>query len=133
MSWTGCDETAWWLTNALEDTAVCDRVREGLEQGSPAPSLVRAIARDLPPQVKDRVERELGELQAAAVLGILAAWQTADSAHKPFVFGPYGPDSPIDLARRRSVRLTVDIDEDGVHAGLSHIPSRHPTWAEGVS
>lgn len=133
MSWTGCDETAWWLTHALDDTTVCNRVREEMEQGSPAPALVRAIARDLPPQVKDRVERELGELPAAADLGILAAWQTADSAQKPFVFESVRPESPVDLARRRGVRLTVDIDEDGVHAGLSHIPSRHPTWTESVS
>lgn len=133
MSWTGCDETAWWLTHALEDSTVCGRVREEMEHGSNAPSLVRAIARDLPPEVKDRVERELGELPAAAVLGILAAWQTADSAQKPFVFESVRPASPVDLARRRSVRLTVDIDEGGVRAGLSHIPSRHPTWTEGVS
>ncbi len=133
MSWTGCDETALWLTHALEDAAVCARVREEMGEGAPAASLVRAIARDLPEQVRSRVERELGELPAAAVLGILAAWQTADSAHKPFVFESVRPESPIDLARRRGVRLTVDIDEDGVHAGLSHIPTRHPTWSEGAS
>lgn len=133
MSWTGCDETAWWLTHALENDAVCTRVRAEMAHGAPAPQLVRAIALDLPDTVKDRVERELGELPAAAVLGILAAWQTADSAKKPFVFESVRPDSPIDLARRRSVRLIVDIDESGVHAGLSHVPTRHPTWSEGVS
>ena len=133
MSWTGCDETAWWLTHALEDTAVSTRVRKEMDAGAHAPSLVRAIALDLPAHVKERVERELGELPAAAVLGILAAWQTADSAQKPFVFESVRPERPVDLARRRSVRLTIDVDEDGVHAGLSHIPTRHPTWAEGAS
>ena len=61
MSWTGCDETAWWLTHALEDTAVSTRVRKEMDAGAHAPSLVRAIALDLSAHVKERVERELLE------------------------------------------------------------------------
>lgn len=133
MTWTGCDETAYWITRALEESEVCSRVRTQMSNGAGAPELVRAIALDLPDRIKERVERELGELPAAAVLGILAAWQTADASQMPFLFESVKPEAPLDLARRRSVRVVIDVNEDGVRAGLSHIPSRHPTWAVSAS
>ena len=132
MSWTGCDETAYWLTWALQQDAVRGRASAAVQRHASAPELIEAMILDLEPSIQERVRMGLGELPAAAVLGILAAWQTADTGGVPFVFESLRPESPIDLARRRSVRLVIDVDEAGVHAGLSHIPTRHPTWAEGA-
>ncbi len=132
MTWSGCEETAWWLTWALRQENVRERVSGAAAAGAGAPQLIEAIILDLDPAIKERVRMELGELPAASVLGIIAAWQTAEAGKMPFVFESVRPPSPMELARKRSVRLTIDVDESGVHAGLSHIPSRHPTWASSA-
>ena len=132
MTWTGCEETAWWLTWALRQGEVCERVNAAALAQASAPELIEAIIVDLEPATQERVRMDMGELPAASIHGILAAWRMAADGGMPFVFESVRPERPLDLARRRSVRLTVDVDDEGVRAGLSHIPSRHPGWARGV-
>ncbi len=133
MTWTGCDQTAWSLTSALQNERVVARVAQAMASRASVPELIEAIIQDLDPAVCAIVREELGALPAAAVEGILAAWQTAHAGNKPFVFASVAPERPIDLARRRRVRVVIDVDEEGVHAALSHIPSRHPSWSAGAS
>lgn len=134
MTWTGCEETTWWLTWALRQERTRARVEAAFAEGLPLERIVDLLVADLDPAVALQVRHELNELPTAVTESILAAWRQATAASKPFELASVRPASPIDLARRRSVRLAVDVNEEGVRAELSHIGSRHPTWlshAEG--
>jgi len=61
-------------------------------------------------------------------MALLEAWRFAYRGGKPFEVTSARPVNTMDAARRRSVRVSVDVDEDGVRAELSHVASRHPTW-----
>lgn len=133
MTWSGCEEVTWWLTTALTQDETRARLAKALERNAAVPELIECMVTDLPPRVADQVRVELGELPAASVNAIMAAWRQAFDGGMPFEVTSARPASLIDTARRRSVRVAVDIDESGVRAELSHIASRHPTWAESAS
>jgi hypothetical protein len=132
MTWSGCEETSWWLTWALRQDHTRASVEAAFAEGLPLPAIFDRIVADIDPAVAMQVRYELSELPSAVTESILAAWRQASSAGKPFELASVRPASPLDLARRRSVRVAVDISEDGVRAELSHIGSRHPTWPEAA-
>lgn len=131
MTWTGCEETTWWLTWALRQEQTRIRVETAFAEGAPLDHIVDLLVADLDPAVGLQVRHELAELPSAVTESILAAWRQATAASKPFELASIRPSSPLDLARQRSVRLAVDVNEEGVRAELTHIGSRHPTWIVG--
>jgi hypothetical protein len=129
MTWTGCEETAWWLTWALKQEGIRERLAVTAGEGAPLDAIVLELAEHASPEIAARMNEELHELPAAALVGILAAWREADGGGKPFELKSVRPQAPVAMARRRSVRLTIDVHDEGVQAELSHIPTRHPEWA----
>jgi len=132
MTWTGCEETTWWLTWALRQERTRAIVEAAFAEGLPTPDIIERMITGLDPAVAMQVRYELHELPALVIETVLSAYRQAASAGKPFELASVKPASPLDLARRRSVRVSVDISEDGVRAELSHIGSRHPTWPEAA-
>ena len=128
MSWTGCEESTWWITWALRQEDTQARVAEAVDAGLPASTVVARIVEGMEPRVAGIVREELEALPSATVLSIIDAWRLAAAGGKPFNLYSARPDRPLEAARDRRVRVVIDIDEGGVHAEISHIPSRHPTW-----
>jgi len=128
MTWTGCEETTWWLTWALRQETTQCRLADAIAAAEPTDRIIEHIIADLEPAIAGRVRTELTELPEATVFGILGAWKQAFEADRPFELASARPVGMMDAARRRSVRLVVDVHEDGVRAELSHIGTRHPTW-----
>ena len=130
MTWTGCEETTWWLTWALRQEKTRARVEAAFAEGLPLERIVDQLVTDLDPAVGLQVRHELNELPVSVTESIFAAWRQASAARKPFELASVRPISPLEVARRRSVRLAVEVNEEGVRAEITHIGSRHPTWLE---
>lgn len=128
MTWTGCEETTWWLTWALRQETTQARLSDALAAAEPSGRIIEHMIADLEPAIAARVRTELTELPEATVFGILGAWKQAFERGRAFELSSARPTRMMDMARRRSVRLVVDVHEDGVTAELSHIGTRHPTW-----
>jgi len=47
MSWSGCEETTWWLTWALRQEPTQRRVQAVIDSGAPASAIIEAMAADL--------------------------------------------------------------------------------------
>jgi hypothetical protein len=128
MTWSGCEESTWWLTWALKQDVTSMRVAASLEAHEPIAIVIDHLVAELDDRVALTVRQELEALPSATVLSIVEAWRLASLGSKPFELTSSRPASPLDAARRRSVRLVVDVAEDGVRAEISHVASRHPTW-----
>lgn len=133
MTWTGCEETTWWLTWALRQEATQIRLADALTDNEPASQIIEHMIADIQPNVAGRVRAELSELPEATVFAMLAAWRQAFDGGKPFEVASARPAELMGTARRRSVRLVVDVNEAGVRAELSHIETRHPRWARSAA
>jgi len=128
MSWTGCEESTWWVTWALRQDRTKERVAAAVDAGAPVDVVIDHVVADLEPRVAAIVREELEALPSATVLSIVDAWRLAAAGSKPFELSSGRPERPLEAARARRVRLVVDVCEDGVHAEISHVAGRHPTW-----
>lgn len=133
MTWSGCEEVTWWLTIALGRDDTKARLSEALERNAPVPELIECMVTELEPRVAGLVRQELGELPAASIHAVMAGWRQAFEGGVPFEVTSVRPANLMNSARRRSVRVAVDVHEEGVHAEISHVASRHPTWASSVT
>jgi hypothetical protein len=128
MSWTGCEESTWWVTWALRQEETQARVVRAVDAGAPASIIIDRVVSGLDDRVAGIVREELEALPSATVLSIIDAWRLAAAGCKPFELASARPERPIEAARSRRVRLVVDVTEEGVRAEISHVASRHPTW-----
>lgn len=59
---------------------------------------------------------------------ILQSWALATESGKRCELASRKPAEPLDFARHRRVRITVDSEDDAVCVGLSHVPGHHAQW-----
>jgi hypothetical protein len=128
MSWSGCEESTWWISWAFRQDETRQRVTAAMEAHAPVKVIIGEIVSGLEPRVADTVRAELEALPSATVLSIVEAWRLAAQGGKPFEVISARPASAMEAARSRRVRVVIDVAEDGVHAEISHVASRHPTW-----
>jgi hypothetical protein len=133
MSWSGCEESTWWITWALRQEETHAAVAAALRDGEPVTRVIQHLVGGLEPRIAGTVREELEALPGATVLAIIEAWRLADLGCKPFELSSARPERPLEAARKRRVRLVVDVDEDGVRAEISHVVTRHPTWQVSAS
>jgi hypothetical protein len=107
------------------------RFRSELRQALESPfEPLRAAEKVIASADRDHAElalKEFAELPELAISTMLQAWLAADSRGLGFEAHSVPPDHPLEFARRRRVRITVDEEESAIHVGLSHVPTRHPT------
>jgi hypothetical protein len=128
MTWSGCEESTWWVTWALRQDDTRGRVAAAMESHAPVASVIDELVSGMEERVAGTVRMELAALPSATVFSIIEAWRLADQGSKPFELVSVRPVSAMDAARSRRVRLVVDVAEEGVRAEISHVASRHPTW-----
>jgi hypothetical protein len=128
MTWSGCEDFLWWFCQRQAgDAQFRMELRAALEESNdPLGSVVRVIGAT-EPKMAAVAEMELGELPPIAIRTMLEAWREADDAGLHFEAHSVKPDRPIEFAKSRRVRVTVDREAEGVYVGLAHIPGRHPT------
>ena len=128
MSWSGCEDfLGWFCARQAEDATFRARLRDALDTTiDPLGTVVRVIS-ETEPTMAPVAQMELGELPPVAIRTMLEAWREADAAGIAFEAHSLRPDRPIEFAKTKRVRVTVDREADGVYVGLSHVPGRHPT------
>ena len=103
MSSTGCEPMTAALTSLLARPDVASTLRR----------LVEAHA---------SIEEQIDAVIAFADPGVAAG------AAKNFELHSLRPSTPLEFARHKRVRITIDSEEDVVRVALSHVPGRHAEW-----
>ena len=125
---TGCELMTDSLTTLLARAEVRTALRELMASGASIEAQIDALARFAAPGTTSSVLEEFKELPRVTAPVILQAWQFADDANKPFQLVSVAPAAPLDFARHKRVRITVDSESDAVRVALSHVPGRHAAW-----
>lgn len=128
MTWSGCEETVWWLTRALKNPDLQARLRELRASGAPPLAYSSAILASLDADVVEMARQELAELPMNTAITLIEAWAMADLGGREFRIESVRPASPLSYARARRVTLAVSSDENAVVASLAHVASRHAEW-----
>lgn len=128
MSLSGCRPAALHLTEFFADAEVKKTLRTLRAIGATREDYIELMSRHADPTVAAVIREEFAVLPKIALSTLLDAWDLADAAGKPFEVVSLAPDEPIRFARHRQVRITIDVAEDAVRTGLSHIPTRHAEW-----
>ncbi len=130
MGHTGCEEFLWWFCERQErDPEFRARMIDALKSPIEPLRMVSRVISETDPSVGPIAERELQDLPEFAVNTLLGAWLEATSRGLGFSARAGVADSPMDFARHRRVRVTVEEDQDSIGVQLTHIPSRHPIRA----
>ncbi|MGE0600704.1 MAG: hypothetical protein AB7J35_04940 [Dehalococcoidia bacterium] len=125
MGHTGCEEFLWWFCDRQErDPEFRARMMEALKSPIDPLRSVGRVIRETDPVKGAKAESELRELPEFAVNTLLGAWLEATSRGLGFSASAGSTDRPMDFARHRRVRVTVDEDEDSIGVQLTHIPRR---------
>ena len=127
MAATGCEEFLWWFCERQAvDAEFRARLAEAMHSPvDPVASAIRVIA-DADADYAPTATKEFEELPAFAVSTLLHAWLEATSRGLPFAAHSVRPERPLEFARERRVRVSVDESDRGIDVRLSHIPTRHP-------
>jgi hypothetical protein len=116
------------VTELLELPEVQKAWRELRASGATEGEFVESMCRFTPMDVGRTIREEFEVLPALTVKSLVDAWSLADAGGKRFQFASVAPAQPLVFARRRRVRLTIDVDEDCVTLSLGHIATRHADW-----
>ncbi|MPZ97944.1 MAG: hypothetical protein GEU80_01190 [Dehalococcoidia bacterium] len=133
MSNVDCFEVVWSLTTlfAQEDTKrALHRLRD---EQAPPDAFVELLTAHAAPEIGDLMRIEFAELPTTTVATIIEAWAMADAAGKAFEVLSVKPERPLEFARHKRVRFTVDAEEDRVRVFVSHVPTRHASWYSPVT
>jgi len=103
-----------------------------LQQGAAPGAFLDLIAQQCPPALAAQLYDEFEELPLEMVMTIVRGWALTSQLGLAFDIQSVAPTSPLDFARRRNTRLTMDMDNDGVTFGISHVPGRHAEWQRGA-
>jgi hypothetical protein len=128
MGSMGCVPTTTLVTELLKRPDVQECWRNLHARRAATSEYVETMCRLAPPAIAATMREEFSVLPALTVTALVEAWLLADAGGKSFQFASVAPGEPITFARRRRVRLTVDVEEDRVTLALSHVPSRHAGW-----
>lgn len=127
MSYSGCEEFLGWFSQRQEaDPVFRERMLQAIAEEDTALEAVATAVRLTDPAFAPTAEMEIRELPEIAVRTMLNAWRDAVEGGLDFRARSVVPERPLEFARKRRVRVTVDRDERGVDVSLSHIPTRHP-------
>jgi hypothetical protein len=86
------------------------------------------MARNAAPDVAATLRAEFAELPPLALSTLVDACALAHASGRPLEVVSVGPDGPIEFARQRRVRITIDVEEERIRIALSHVASHHATW-----
>jgi hypothetical protein len=127
MALTGCEEFLYWFCKRqATDSEFRVRLAEAMRSSvDPLASAIRVIA-DADAEYAPTARKEFEELPQFAVSTLLHAWLEATTRNLPFAAHSVRPDRPVEFARERRVRVSVDESDRGIDVRLSHIPTRHP-------
>jgi len=128
LSLSGCASLTETATQVLRSSGAGE-ARRLFESGSRPADYVQALARFCDPETRDLLLEEFGELPATLVDTVIGAWLLAERSEKAFTLRSSAPERPLDFARSRRTRFTIDVEDDGVVVTLSHVPGRHAAWA----
>ena len=128
MSATGCEPMTAALTSLLTRPEVAAALRALCAQGASIEAQIDSILSAAEPGTAADVLAEFRELPRVTAGMILQAWQLADGAGKPFELVSRRPAAPLEFARERRVRITLDAESEVVRVALSHVPGRHASW-----
>lgn len=127
MSYSGCEEFLGWFSQRQENDPVFrERMMQAIADEDTALEAVATAVRLTDPAFAATAEMEIRELPEIAVRTMLSAWRDAVEGGLDFRARSVPPERPMEFARKRRVRVTVDRDEGRVDVALSHIPTRHP-------
>ena len=130
MSHSGCEDFLWWFcerqaTDQVFKKRLLEAMRSPVE---PLHAAVRVI-QDADAAYAPTAKKEFEELPEFAMSTMLYAWLESADRGLRFQAHSVRPERPIEFARNRRVRVTVDEDQDSIQVSLSHIPTRHPARA----
>lgn len=128
MSQSGCEEFLWWFCERqARDPEFRARLAEAMRSPlDPMRAAVRVIE-EADPVYGPTALKEIDELPELALSTMLQAWLDAATRGLDFRANSLRPDRPLEFARARRVRVSVDEDETSISVNLSHIPNRHPS------
>lgn len=127
-----CHDITREATAALSDPASKATLQEMATAGCPAEAFAEFLAERCSPGLAALVREEFREMPASMIGLILASWNEAERAGKPFELRSVSPDQPLGFARNRRVRLTLDYEADRAAISISHVPGRHAGWYQPV-
>jgi hypothetical protein len=116
------------LTALLARPSVAATLRTLIAEGAPIEAQIEVLTREADGTTASGVASEFRELPRLTAATIIQAWHLADADGKPFELVSERPRTPLDFARTRRVRITVDSEADVVRVALSHVPGRHAPW-----
>jgi len=128
MSLTGCEPMTAALTSLLARPDVASTLRRLVEGHASIEDQIDALVAFADPSVAAGALAEFRELPRLTATMILQSWALADGAGKRFELMSRKPSEPLDFARQKRVRITVDSEESAVRVALSHVPGRHAEW-----
>jgi hypothetical protein len=128
MGTVGCVPVTEFLTTFFNDEQAKPRLRELGAMGALPFEYLDLMASFATPNMGALVREEFGVLPKNALATLAGAWALADTSDKAFEVVSVRPAAPMDFARHRRVRLTVDVEDDAVRVGFSHIATRHASW-----
>ena len=127
MTLSGCRRFAVWFSDYQ---AASPHFRRDLRALVEAPRLNLPAVADLfgqhDAEFGELLRSEFNELPSYVPWAVLRAWLDAMDSGVDFEMESVAPETPIEDARRRRVRVTTNLEADRVVVSLSHVPSRHP-------
>ena len=131
MTWIGCEDfLGWFCVRQSTDADFRVRLREALESPVEPLRAAEKVIAGADPQRAELASQEFAELPQLAISTMLHAWLEAETRGVAFEAHSLPPERPLEFARNRRVRITVDEEDSAIQVRLSHIPTRHPTRAD---
>ena len=128
MSLSGCRPSTEFLTTLLAQPDFREAMLGLKARSASHDDYLALMARNAAPDVAATLREEFAELPPLALSTLVDACALAHASGRPLELLSVGPDGPIEFARHRRVRITIDVEEDRVRIALSHVASHHATW-----
>jgi len=128
MSVIGCRPTTEFLTDLLAQPDFRDAMLGLKARSASHGDYVDLMARSAAPDVAATLRAEFAELPPLALSTLVDACALAHASERPLEVVSVGADGPIEFARHRRVRITIDVEEERIRIALSHVASHHATW-----
>ncbi len=128
MSICDCGIITNYLTELLARPEIGTTLRAYRASGATRDQYVDLMAEHATPEMARLVRAEFAVLPAVAVTTLVDAWAMADFGGKSLEVASVAPDSPLEFAHNRRVRITIDAEDDRVSVAISHLPNRHAGW-----
>ncbi len=132
MSYDACKELSTIAVRDMTGTNAASYAAL-VQAGAPAGAILDLIARQCPDNLAETLFEEFTELPLEMVNTIMRGWAMATEAGLAFNIRSVRPERPLEFARRRLTRLSMNWDDNGVMFEISHVPGRHAAWQAEVA